>query len=325
MARPSVFVTRNIERNALLRLQQFADVEVWPLETPPSKNEIKARMAALDGILTMLTDPMDDEMIRAGGSNFRVISQMAVGYDNIDVQTATMRKIPVGHTPGVLTEACADFTFALLLSAARRIAESDSEVRQGVWRPWGPDVLTGFELNGATLGIIGFGRIGQAVARRAKGFGLRILYHDPSQFPALEDELGVEFATFNQILQESDFISLHAYLSPETRKMINRDAFSKMKPNTILVNTARGAIIDSDALIWALEEKIIAGAGLDVFDPEPIPVNHPILNYKNVVITPHIASAGLKTRQKMAEIAVDNLLAGLNGKPLPYCANPQIY
>ncbi len=325
MKKPRVFVTRMIDPAALSRLKQTVDIDLWTPETPPSKQEILSRMPGLDGLITLLTDPIDEEVIRAAGADFRVISQMAVGYDNIHIPTAVERKIPVGHTPGVLTEACADFTFALLLGAARRIAESDREVRQGIWRPWGPAVLTGFELNGATLGIIGLGRIGQAVAQRARGFGMRILYHNPTPNPELEQALGIKYASLDQLLAESDFISLHTYLSPATRKMIDQQAFSKMKSSAILINTARGAIIDSDALIWALEEKKIAGAALDVFDPEPVPLDHPILKFNNVVITPHIASAGIKTRQQMAEITVDNLLAGLEGKKLPFCANPQVY
>ncbi len=322
---PLIFVTRKIGSVALERLSSHASVDIWSEEAPPPHQILCQKAAIVDGMITLLTDPMDAQVFQAAGPKFKVISQMAVGYDNIDISEATRRKIPVGHTPGVLTETCADFTWSLMMSAARRIVESDREVHQGIWRLWGPDVLCGYDLFGATLGIIGFGRIGQAVARRAVGFNMRILYHDPKRHPELEAGLGVQYASLEELLIQSDFITLHPYLSTSTRGLIGAPQLSLMKPSAILINTSRGAVIDSPALVSALQHGQIAGAALDVFEPEPIPSDHPILGMPNVVITPHIASAGYQTRLRMAEIAVDNLLSGLRGERLPFCANPQVY
>jgi glyoxylate reductase len=324
MEKFQVFVTRRLSEDSLFPLREIADVEVWNEDTFPSKSILLEKMPCLDGLLCLLTDPIDEEVIQAAGSRFKVISQMAVGYDNINIQAATRRGIPVGHTPGVLTETCADFAFALLLAAARRVTEGDRSVHQGNWPTWGPYVFTGQEIHGSTLGIVGFGRIGQAVAKRARGFDMRILVHDPKTNPESEKEVGATHVDFDTLLHESDFISLHTYLSKETHHLINRSIFEKMKPSVILINTSRGPIVDSDALIWALQSKKIAGAGLDVFDPEPIPSDSPLLKMENVVITPHIASASIQTRQQMAEIAINNLIAGLKNEELLYCVNPQV-
>lgn len=323
--KPRIFVTRQIASEAAAQLSKVCDVEIWPHPYPPSKQKFLETAPLVHGLLTMLTDPIDAEVLAAGGGKLQVIAQMAVGYDNIDIAAATALGIPVGHTPGVLTETTADFAWALMMAAARRVAEADSEVRAGLWQPWGPDVLTGLDVYGKTLGIIGLGRIGMAMARRARGFSMRVLYNDPKKDAIAEKELGVEFAGLEEILTESDFISLHLYYTPEVRHLINRASFEKMKRTAVLVNTARGAMVDPDALTWALETNCIAAAGIDVFDPEPIPQNHPILKLKNLVIAPHIASAGKETRQKMAFMAVENILAGLAGKKIPYCANPQVY
>jgi len=323
-SKPTVFLTRTIAASSVERLRQFATVDIWTEESPPPKAVIIEHIQRAEGILTLLSDPIDEEVLQ-NATNLRVISQMAVGFDNINIAAATWRGIPVGHTPGVLTETTADFAWGLLMSAARRIVEADREVRSGVWKPWGPDILTGPDVYGATLGIVGFGRIGQAVARRARGFNMRILYADPQRHEDLEQELGVEYADLDTLLKESDFVTLHVYLSDETRHLIDRNAFKKMKTSAILVNTARGAVVDPDALIEALKTGEIYAAALDVFDPEPIPPDNPLLAMENVVIAPHIASASIQTRAKMAEIAVDNLIAGLSGERLPYCANPQVY
>jgi glyoxylate reductase len=322
--KPYVFITRAIAAKAVERLRAAASVEIWPQDSPPSKAVLIEQCAKVDGVITLLSDPIDAEMINAG-KNLRVISQMAVGFDNIDISAATQRGIPIGHTPGVLTETTADFAWGLLMAAARRIPEADREVRGGIWKPWGPDILTGPDVYGTTLGIIGFGRIGQAVARRARGFDMCILYHDPQRHPELELELGVRYAEMDELLRESDFVTLHTYLSAETRHLIDRAAFDRMKPSAILVNTSRGGIVDPAALIEALQTKKIYAAALDVFDPEPIPKDSPLLRMNNVVIAPHIASASIQTRAKMAEIAVDNLLAGLQGGRLPFCANSEVY
>lgn len=323
MTRPSVFVTRKIAEPALKRLEQHVDVETWPEEAPPPYTLLQEKAAQVDGILTMLTDRIDANLIAQAGPKLKVISQLAVGFDNIDTKAATAKSIAVGNTPGVLTETTADFAWALLMAAARRVCEGDREVQNGLWRAWGPDVLTGYDIYGATLGIIGFGRIGKAMAKRAKGFSMRVLYHDPH----CEDEAGIEAECvgLDELLAQSDYVSLHTYLSPETYHLIGREQLQKMKPTAILVNTARGPVIDPEALHWALSAGIIAAAALDVTEPEPIPQDSPLLKLPNLVITPHIASASKATRQRMAEMAVDNLLAGIKGERLPNCANPNVY
>ena len=290
---------------------------------PPPHTVLVEKAHQVEGLLTLLTDPVDARVISSPG--LRIISQMAVGTDNIDLMSATQRGLPVGHTPGVLTETCADFTMALLLSVARRVVEANNEVHQGIWRPWGPEVLTGGELPGATLGLVGFRRIGQAVARRAAGFDMRILYTDRKRYLDIETSTGAKFVSLEELLIQSDYVSLHVYYSPENHHMMDYSRFEMMKPGAYLINTSRGPVVNPAALLWALDNKIIAGAALDVFEPEPIPTNHPLLSMPNVVITPHIASAGRSTRIQMAHIAVDNLLAGLSGECLPFCANPEVY
>jgi glyoxylate reductase len=281
-------------------------------------------VADCDGLLCLLTDPIDAEVI-AAGARLRVISQMAVGVDNIDLRAATARGIPVGHTPGVLTEATADFTFALLMAAARRIPEGVDYVRAGKWRTWEPMGLLGVDIWGATLGIVGMGRIGTAVARRARGFAMHILYYDPTRRPELEAELGVEYAELDDLLARSDFVSLHCPLTPETHHLIGEAALKRMKPTAILINAARGPVVDPAALVRALSEGWIRAAALDVTEPEPIPPDHPLLSLPNCIVVPHIASATVSTRERMAAMAAENLLAGLRGQRLPYCANPEVY
>lgn len=324
MNKPIVWLTRTIDEPAVRKISEVAEVEIWPAENPPPPEVILEKVQRVDGLLTMLTDSLIAAIID-NAPRLKVISQMAVGFDNIDIEAATRRGIPVGHTPGVLTETTADFAWALLMAAARRVAEADREVHQGIWRPWGPDVLTGVDVHGATLGIIGFGRIGKAVARRAIGFSMKVLYNDPERDEAAEQELGVEYRDLDRLLQESDFISLHTYYTPEYHHLINRFCFEQMKDGAIFINTARGGLVDHQALQWALESKKLAAAALDVFEPEPIPRDHPLLQLPNLIITPHIASASARTREKMALIAADNLIAGLRGEKLAYCANPQVY
>jgi glyoxylate reductase len=319
-----VFITRKISPLALKPIQSLAEVEIWPKDYPPDKITLLSKIDGFTGLFTLLTDPIDRDVIEKGNS-LKVISQMAVGFDNIDVKTATFKGIPVGHTPGVLTEATADHTWALIMATTRRVVEADNEVHNGIWRPWGPDVLCGMDLFGSTLGIIGMGRIGKAVARRAQGFGMRILYNDNAPQKDIEAETGAVFTKIDNIFALSDILTLHVYLSENTRHMVNSNTLGLMKPDAILINTSRGAVVDSTALTTAIIENKIAAAGLDVFDPEPIPPDHLLLNQKNVVITPHIASAGKATREKMAEIAIQNLINGLQGKPLLFCVNPEVY
>jgi lactate dehydrogenase-like 2-hydroxyacid dehydrogenase len=250
---------------------------------------------------------------------------MAVGVDNVDLAAATAHGIPVGHTPDVLTEATADMTFALLLAAARRIAEGVEYIRAGRWRTWDPMGLLGAEVWGATLGIVGLGRIGAAVARRAQGFGMRILYHDPTRKPNLEAELGVEYAALDDLLARSDFISLHCPLIPETYRLIGESTLQKMKPSAILINAARGPVVDTDALVRALREGWIAAAALDVTNPEPLPFDHALMTLPNCTVVPHLGSATVAARGAMAKMAAENLLAGLKSRRMPHCANPAVY
>jgi len=322
MSKFKVFVTRRLPI-ALEQLQQIADVEVWSERQPPAYDMLLKKIEAIDGLLCLLTDRIDRQAIEVGTS-LKVISQMAVGYDNIDIPTATARHLPVGHTPNVLTDATADFAWMLLMAAARRVVEADRFVRAGQWQTWEPDLLLGPDIAGATLGIVGLGRIGQAVARRARGFEMRILYADRHR-SEIEQSLGAECVTFDRLLQESDFVTIHAPLTEATYHLFSQPQFQRMKRSAILINTARGQIIDPDALYQALKERQIAAAALDVTDPEPIPPQSLLLMLNNLIITPHIASASRPTREKMANMAIANLVAGLRGDRLPHCVNPEVY
>jgi glyoxylate reductase len=273
-----------------------------------------------DGLLCLLTDRIDTELMNAG-SNLRVISQVAVGFDNIDVQQASLRGIKVGNTPGVLTDATADFAFTLLMAAARRVGEGIDYVRQGHWETWGLTLLLGQDVYGATLGLIGFGRIGQAVASRARGFNMKVLYYDTVRMESAEKELGATFVSLADLLRKSDFISVHVNLNEQTRGLLNAPAFAVMKPSAVLINTARGPVVDHEALYHALKEKQIAYAALDVTDPEPLPSNDKLLSLPNLIVVPHIASATVTSRTQMCMMAVQNLLAGLRDEPLPFPVN----
>jgi lactate dehydrogenase-like 2-hydroxyacid dehydrogenase len=323
MTQPSIFVTRRIPDQGLELLQPVGEVVVWEDELPPPYEVLQREAARAEGLLCLLSDRIDAGLIRSL-PRLRVISQMAVGVDNIDLAAATAARLPVGHTPGVLTETTADFAFALLMSAARRLPEGERWVQTGRWRTWGPTLLMGQDIHGATLGIVGLGRIGSAVARRAQGFGMRILYTDHAESPAAQ-ELNAEFCPLDTLLAESDFISLHAPLTPETHHLIDARAFGLMKPSGVLINTARGPLVDPQALYDALSQHRIAAAALDVTEPEPIPPESPLLTLDNCLIVPHIASSSVATRTRMATMAAENLIAGLAGNPLPYCANPQVY
>jgi lactate dehydrogenase-like 2-hydroxyacid dehydrogenase len=269
------------------------------------------------GLLTMLTDPIDDAVLEAAGPELKVISQMAVGFDNIDIHAAQRRGIAVGNTPGVLTEATADIAMALMLALGRRIVEGMAYIRAGQWKTWEPQTLLGIDLAGATLGVIGFGRIGRAFARRAAAFDMRILACSPSLTDADAEAHGVERVEIDDLLRRADVVSLHTSLNAQTRHLLNRDRLALMKPSAILVNTARGAVVDQQALYDALVSGTIAGAALDVTDPEPLPADHPLLALSNVVIAPHVGSATVGTRRRMAVMAAENLIAGVTGQPLP--------
>lgn len=324
MSQPKVFITRRLPAS-LETLEQFASVEVWQERQPPSYNVLRDKIRAVNGLLCLLTDPIDRPLIEAG-THLSVISQMAVGYDNIDMAAATAKRIPIGHTPDVLTDATADFAWALLMAAARRVVEADRFTRALQWQTWEPDLLLGGNVAGATLGIIGLGRIGQAMARRARGFDMRILYTNAERCdPALETTLSAEFVTFDELLQTSDFVTIHTPLTPETYHLFGDRQFQRMQRSAVLINTARGTIVDPEALYRALAQGHIAAAAIDVTEPEPIPAESPLLTLENLIITPHIASASRQTREKMATMAIANLIAGLQGERLPHCANPEVY
>ncbi len=324
MSKPKVFVTRVIPDKGLEMIRDFCEMDLWQDELPPSREELLKRVRGVDGVLSLLTDKIDGEVMDAAGKQLKVISNHAVGFDNIDVQAATERKIPVGNTPDVLTDATADFAFTLMMAAGRRLIEADHYVRDGKWKTWGPMLLLGVEMKGATLGLVGFGRIGKAMARRAVGFDMRVIYYDP-----MDKEPNPEFnatsVDFETLLEESDFISLHTPLTIETRHLIDSESLAKMKSSAVLINTSRGPVVDLEALYAALKEHRIFAAGLDVTEPEPLPLEHPLFTLDNIVIAPHIASASKAARDKMSWMAAKNLLSGLNGDRLPNCVNPQVY
>jgi lactate dehydrogenase-like 2-hydroxyacid dehydrogenase len=283
-------------------------------------------VAGVEGLLALLTDRVDEELLDAAGPQLKVVSNFAVGFDNIDVPACTRRGIPVGNTPGVLTETTADLAFALLMAVARRLPEAYDYVRADRWQTWGPMLLLGRDISGATLGIVGFGRIGREMAKRGRGFGMRILYHDVHRAtPEEEAELGAESVEMERLLAESDFVTLHTNLSPETHHLLDAAAFGRMKPGAVVINTSRGPVIDHEALYEALKSGRLFGAGLDVTDPEPLRADHPLVTLPNCLIVPHIASASEATRDRMAEMAAANLLAGLRGERLPTPVDPSVY
>jgi lactate dehydrogenase-like 2-hydroxyacid dehydrogenase len=326
MSRPRVFVGRRIPDDGLEPIVAGTDAVVWPDELPPPREELLRAVAGCDGVLTLLTDRVDDEFLDSAGPQLKVVSNYAVGFDNVDVPACTARGIPVGNTPGVLTETTADLAWALLMAAARRLPEGDRYVRAGRWQTWGPMLLLGPDVHGGTLGIVGFGRIGQAVARRATGFGMTILYHDVQRATAdAEEAVGASFVPLPELLERSDFVSLHVNLTDDTRGLISTDALRRMKATAVLVNTSRGPVVDPRALHLALRDGEIFAAALDVTDPEPIPPDDPLLSLENCLVVPHIASDSRATRRKMAEMAAANLLAGVRGERLPTPVNPEVY
>ena len=324
--RPQVFVARRIPDAGLDPIVEACSADVWDDELPPPREELLRRVRGCDGVLTLLTDRVDDELLDTAGASLRVVSNYAVGFDNVDIPACTRRGIPVGNTPGVLTETTADLAWALLMAAARRVAEGDRYVRAGRWRTWGPQLLLGGDVHGATLGIVGFGRIGQALARRAAGFDMTVLYWSRTRAdPEIERALGATFVELDDLLARSDFVTLHVSLNDETTHLIDAGALSRMKPSAVLVNTARGPVVDQAALAEALRDGTIAAAALDVTDPEPIAPDDPLLDLENCLVVPHIASASHATRGRMAEMAAANLLAGLRGERLPNPVNPEVY
>ena len=308
-----VFVTRKLPGTAIDRLKAEHEVEVWPERLPPRPGDLRARMPDIEGLLSILTDKIHDELLDAA-PNLRAISNYAVGVDNIDVEAVTKRGLPIGNTPDVLTEATADLAVALMLAIARRLSEGEALVHRGDWLTWEPTLLLGRDLHDSTVGIIGMGRIGRAVQRRVEGFGARVLFTDVSGGVPLEE-----------LLEQSDFVTIHSPLTEETQGLINDETLAMMKPTAYLINSARGPIVDTPALIRALNAGQIAGAALDVTDPEPLSGGHVLLSAPNLLVVPHIGSATHATREAMADMAVDNLLAALRGDRMPHCVNPEVY
>lgn len=325
MERVKVFVTRKLFDEAISLIQEYADVEVFESEEEPVPYDlIHDKVREIDGLLCLLTDKVDARIIDAG-KRLKVISNYAVGYDNIDVEMATKRGIYVTNTPGVLTETTADLTWAILMAIARRVVEADRYVREGRWiHAWGPKMMLGTDVHSKTLGIIGLGRIGSAMAKRALGFNMKVIYYDIIRRGDLEKELGLEYKPLDELLSEADYVTLHVPLTKETHHMIGERELSLMKRTAYLINTSRGAVIDERALSKALKEKRIAGAALDVFEKEPIETENPLLELENVVLTPHIGSASVETRKKMAMMAAENLVSVLRGEEPPNLVNPEV-
>lgn len=323
-AKPRVFVTREIPDAGLSKVLAACDADIWTEKLPPSRAELLMRVQGCEGLLTLLTEAVDAELMDAAGPQLKVVSNYAVGFNNIDIAEATKRGIRVGNTPGVLTEATADMAMTLLMAAGRRIWEAASDVRAGRWETWEPKGYIGADLVGKTLGIVGMGRIGSALAKKCHGgWDMRILYFDQYQNETAERDFGAKQVELDTLLAESDFVSVHTNLDDSTRGMFNGDAFKKMKSTAVFINTARGPLHNSSALYQALKDGQIFAAGLDVTDPEPLPADDPLLSLSNCLIVPHIASATVSSRNGMAEIAADNLIAGLKGDPLRCWVNPE--
>ncbi len=317
---PLVIMTHTLPGAWIASLQGKCRLEVGPQDATYLAPELEALLPQAEGLFCLLTIPVRETLL-SKAPHLRVVSNMAVGYDNIDLAACTRRGIPVGNTPGVLTEGTADLTMALLLAVARNIPSASQDAREGRWKTWSPAGWLGADLNGAILGIIGMGKIGQAVAQRARGFGMRIVYTDEIERPVSP----AEKLPLESLLKSSDFVSLHVPLTPETKYLINEKSLRLMKRTAYLINAARGPIVEPYALYHALKDGQIAGAGLDVTDPEPLPADHPLYSLRNCLIVPHIGSATLDTRRRMAELACENLLAGLEGRHLPNCVNPEVY
>ncbi len=322
---PRVFVTRQFFPEALEVLTGAADTEVWPDDEPPTPEQLLEKAGEADGILTNIMDRIDADVFQAA-HRLKVVSQLGVGVDNIDVAEATRRGVLVGNTPGVLAKATADIAFGLLMSAARRISEGDRWLRAGNWKmQYHPMVWLGAEIHGATLGIVGMGQIGVEMAKRARGFDMRVIYYSRTRKLELESELGMEYFEPSDLLSTADFVTLHIPLTQETRHFIGERELRLMKPTAILINAARGAVVDSRALYTALKEGWISGAALDVTDPEPILPDDPLLTLDNLVITPHIGSASIDSRRRTCLLAARNVVAGIQGRRLEACANPEVY
>ena len=325
MAKSKVFVARKMAQEALDMIAEATEMELWEDELPPPRDVLLNKVKDIDGLLSLLTDKVDAELMDAA-PRLKIVSNMAVGFDNINVPEATKRGILVGNTPGVLTETTADFAWSLIMATGRRVAEGDRWTRSGKWKTWGPMILLGYDIHHATLGIVGCGRIGLEIAKRAKGFDMKILYYDTvRRKPEEEKEYGLEYVSkLPDLLSRADFVTVHVPLMAETRHLISTAEFAAMKPTAVFVNSSRGPVVDQKALYEALKSGQIFAAGLDVTEVEPIPMDDPLLTLDNITIAPHIASASVATRTKMATMAAANLIAGLKGEMPPNCVNPEV-
>jgi len=322
-SKPRIYVTRHLPGGALDYLAEHVELKVWPGHVPPPREELVQSATGCDGLLTLLTDQIDAALLDSA-PGLLVVSNMATGFDNIAVVAATRHCVLVARTPGVLAETTAEFAFALMIAAGRKLVEADRLVRHGLWRTWGPETLLGRDLEGSTLGIVGMGGVGRELALRARAFGMRILYHSRTRREALERRLQMSHTSLDQLLRESDFVSLHAPLTPQTRGLIAARELTLMKASAVLVNTARGSLVDQGALYEALVSGTIAAAAIDVTDPEPMAATDPLLKLENVIVTPHIASASIATRSRMAMLAAQNLVEALNGRVPKHAVNREI-
>lgn len=320
---PKVYVTRRIPESGIKLLQNTCEVEIWDSDDVVPRDTFLQAVSDKDAVLCLLTEKVDAETLDVA-KNVKIFANMAVGFDNIDVDECTRRGIIASNTPGVLTDTTADFAFTLLMAAARRIREGHEFVHAGKWETWGPLLLMGQDIHHATLGLIGLGRIGAEMARRGQGFSMRMIYNDVVRREDLEEELGLEYADFDTVLKESDFVSVHVPYMPATHHLISTEQLAMMKQSAILINSARGAIVDPQALYTALKSGEIWAAGLDVTEPEPIPMDDPLLTLDNCLIAPHIASASFNTRSDMSELAANNILAALSGNRPPTILNPEV-
>lgn len=328
MAKPRLFISRELWADIIGKLSSYYDVEVWSKYQPPPYEELLERAKHVDALVSLLSDRIDCNLL-SQAKNLRIVSQLAVGYDNIDIGCATRLGIYVTNTPDVLTEATAELTWALILAVARRIVEADHFVRWGEWErtetAWHPKMMLGVELRGKVLGVVGAGRIGLRVAEiGAKGFGMKVIYNSRSRNAKMEQEIGAEFRDLEKLLEEADIVTLHVPLTKETYHMINEERLKRMKRTAILINVSRGAVVDTEALTRALKEGWIAGAGLDVFEREPLPASHPLTAFKNVVLAPHMGSATYEARHRMAELVAENLIAFYEGREPPTLVNRDV-
>lgn len=324
MPKPEIYITRELPERGLNIIKKHFDAEVWPEYAPPPKKTIMEKAKNVDALVSLLSDKIDAEVFNAS-PKLKIVSQLAVGFDNIDIPEATKRGIYVTNTPEVLTDTTADFAWSLLMAVARRIVEADKYVHTGQWKVgWHPAMLTGRDIHNTTIGIVGAGRIGYAMAKRAKGFDMNILFYDVIPRPEMEKDFGAKKTDLDTLLKESDFVSLHVPLMKETHHLINAEKLKLMKKTAYLINNARGPVVDEKALYEALKNGQIAGAGLDVFEQEPTPLDNPLLKLDNVVVAPHISSASLETRAKMSEIVADNLVSFFEGKKPPNLVNPDV-